>query len=306
MESLFSYEFEYRGNKIKFFSYANGKVSVLGYGKDHISGRWIKPFRKEHGQYGIESTPNGYACERVSVLLPPFNSYKTMSDETIRDMYGHDITDQNIADFRKLLNDRNEDGYNYSPVYVYTDGQRTFFNRYLYELLDQIILSDNTRIEKHNSKECLDLLGNILHKGDYCIRVSNYTNLELSHIKSLNKSAAVFTTGGRSQYSNIISLSNFGIDGEDRSERCMLIAGIKNYALEPGSDIKNNKLHTGDTVLFIADAVITIGRIKKIGEQKNTIDSQGREYFKYSSDTLNLTALGLDVDTFLKRLQSEN
>ena len=289
MNKPFSYEFNENDHLIGIRPFSGGliKISI-----DLFEYYEMKTFKNGSNGYGLKmySTKDD---QLETCLLPKFSSYKKITDEILKDMYGSELSKEQISAFLKTISEGDDGWEKYSPIYVYEHNGVYFINRYVVQLIAKFIgnrkiggkANADKRInnETNNTGEYKDCLGNILHKGDYCARIYGKAEIGLAHIVKTNKQTVEFSIWPyRTAYSKIISLSAFGIEGEDKG----LYSPGKGIAIE---------IKEGDVVLYATDySSFKTDTVEKVTEMKVRFDNNGVRSYKDKCSILDLTALGID------------
>ena len=289
MNKPFNYEFNENDHLIGIRPFSGGliKISV-----DYFENYEMKTFKNGSNGYGLKmySTKDD---QLEMCLLPKFSSYKKITDEILKDMYGSELSKEQISAFLKTISEGDDGWEKYSPIYVYEHNGVYFINRYVVQLIAKFI--GNRKIdgkanadkkinnEINNTGEYKDCLGNILHKGDYCARIYGKAEIGLAHIVKTNKQTVEFSIWPyRTAYFKIISLSAFGIEGEDKG----LYSPGKGIAIE---------VKEGDVVLYATDySSFKTDTVEKVTEMKVRFDNNGVRSYKDKCSILDLTALGID------------
>ena len=289
MNKPFQYKFNENNHLIGIRPFSGGLIKIsIDYFEDYE----MKTFKNGSNGYGLKmySTKDD---QLETCTLPKFSSYKKITDVILKDMYGQELNEEQISAFLKTISEGDDNWEKYSPVYVYEHNGVYFINKYVVQLISKFITNrkkgrdaaDDKKInnEINNTGEYKDCLGNVLHKGDYCTRIYGKAEIGLAHIVKMNKQTAEFSTWPyRTAYSKVISLSAFGIEGEDKG------------AYSRGRGI-TTEIKEGDVILYATDySSFKTGIAEKVTEKKVRFDDNGVRSYKDKCSILDLTALGID------------
>lgn len=289
MNKPFQYKYNENDHLIGIRPFGGGliKISV-----DYFEDYEMRTFKNGSNGYGLKmySTKDG---QLKTCTLPKFSSYKKITNEILKDMYGPELSTEQISIFLKTIREGDDNWEKFSPVYVYEDKGVYFINRYVVQLISEYIANHknggkaidekNTNSKISIADEHKDYLGNVLHEGDYCARIYGRAEIGLAHIIKLNNQTAEFSTWPvRTQYSKIISLSAFGVEGEDRGD------------YTENTKAKSNEKE-GDIILYATDhSSFSTDIAAKVTEEKVRFDNDGVRRYKARASVLDLTILGID------------